>query len=78
MAKTYFPEVKKPIKFEGPKSKNPLAFKVYDAKRKGGNKTMEQHLKFAVSYWHTFKVGGAGPLGGGVSDRPWDTGSSPM
>jgi len=75
---TYFPEVKRKIKFEGPDSKNPLAFKYYNPKRKIAGKTMEQHLKFAVAYWHTFKGTGADPFGGGVYDRPWDQGSSPM
>jgi xylose isomerase len=74
----YFPEVKKPIAFEGPDSKNPLAFKVYDPARKVGGKTMEQHLKFAIAYWHTFKGTGADPFGGGVYDRPWNDGSSAM
>jgi xylose isomerase len=78
MATTYFPEVKKPIQYEGPDSKNPLAFKVYDPKRKVRGKTMEQHLKFAIAYWHTFKGTGADPFGGGVYDRPWDKGSSDM
>jgi len=72
MAKKYFPEVKSKIKYEGPQSDNPLAFKYYNAKKKVGGKTMEQHLKFAVSYWHTFKGTGADPFGGGVYDRPWD------
>lgn len=75
---TYFPEVKTKIKYEGPKSKNPLAFKYYDPKRKIAGKTMEAHLKFAVCYWHTFKGTGSDPFGGGVYHRPWDTGDSPM
>ena len=74
----YFPEVKTRVKYEGPKSDNPLAFKYYNARKKVGSKTMEQHLKFAVSYWHTFKGTGADPFGGGVYDRPWDVGSDPM
>lgn len=74
----YFPEVKTRVKYEGPKSDNPLAFKYYNARKKVGSKTMEQHLKFAVSYWHTFKGTGADPFGGGVYDRLWDQGSDPM
>ena len=74
----FFPEVKKPIQYEGPDSKNPLAFKVYDPSRKIAGKTMEQHLKFAIAYWHTFKGTGADPFGGGVYDRPWNHGSSAM
>jgi hypothetical protein len=75
---TYFPEVTKPIAYEGPASDNPLAFKHYDAARKVRGKTMAQHLKFAVAYWHTFKGTGGDPFGGPVYDRPWDAGSDPL
>jgi len=74
----FFPTVKKPIRYEGPGSDNPLAFKVYDRTRKVAGRTMEQHLKFAVCYWHTFKGTGADPFGGPVYDRPWDQGGDPM
>lgn len=78
MKKTvFFPGIDT-IQYEGAKSDNPLAFKVYDARRKVGNKTMEQHLKFAVAYWHTFKGTGSDPFGGGVYVRPWDQGTDPM
>ena len=50
----FFPEVKN-VKFEGPGSKNPLAFKHYNAKEKVLGKSMADHLRFAVCYWHTFK-----------------------
>lgn len=75
---TYFPEVKKTIPYEGPDSRNPLAFKHYDAKRKVRGKTMAEHLKFAVAYWHTMRGSGADPFGGGVYDRPWLKGSDEM
>ncbi|MCP4645243.1 MAG: xylose isomerase [bacterium] len=75
---SYFPEVKRRIRYEGAGSDNPLAFKYYNARRKVGGKTMAQHLKFAVAYWHTMKGTGADPFGGAVYDRPWDHGSSPM
>lgn len=78
MAVDYFPEIKKQIPFAGPDSKDPLSFRYYDAKRKIGNKTMEQHLRFAVAYWHTFKGTGADPFGGGVYQRPWDVGNSAL
>jgi xylose isomerase len=51
----YFPEVKKPIVYEGPDSKNPLAFKHYNPKQKVLGKSMEDHLRFSVCYWHTMK-----------------------
>jgi len=78
MTDRFFPTVPKPIAYEGPESENPLAFKWYDAKRKIAGKTMEQHLKFAVCYWHTMKGTGADPFGGGVYDRPWNVSSDPM
>ncbi|MCS6770650.1 MAG: xylose isomerase [Kiritimatiellae bacterium] len=73
----YFPDVP-PIRYEGPESKNPLAFKVYDPAAKVGGRTMADHLKFAVCYWHTFKGTGSDPFGGPVYDRPWNVGSDPM
>ena len=74
----YFPSVKKKIKYEGPESDNPLAFKYFNPRKKVRGKTMQQHLKFAVAYWHTFKGTGADPFGGGVYNRPWDQASDPM
>jgi len=62
-----------PIKFEGADSDNPLAFKYYDAKRMVMGKTMEEHLRVAVCYWHTFCWDGADVFGGGPFNRPWHT-----
>lgn len=78
MKSCYFPEVSRRIRYEGPDSDAPLAFKRYNAKAKVGGKTMAQHLKFAVSYWHTFKGTGADPFGGAVYDRPWNLAGSPL
>ncbi len=72
--KTAFPDVEK-IKYEGPKSKNPLAFKHYDANEKVAGKTMREHLRFAVVYWHTFRGTGSDPFGAGTMIRPWDDGT---
>ncbi|HEX2970872.1 MAG TPA: xylose isomerase, partial [Tepidisphaeraceae bacterium] len=74
----FFPEIPARIPFEGNKSKNPLAFHYYDAKRVIGGKTMEQHLRFAVAFWHTFKGAGSDMFGWGTYNRPWNQGSSPM
>ena len=74
----YFPEVTSPIRFEGADSKNPLAFKYFDPRRKVGGKTMAQHLRFSVAYWHTFKGTGSDPFGGGVYSRPWNQGRDAM
>lgn len=74
----YFPEVADKIRFEGKSSKNPLAFRHYDPDKVVGGKTMRDHFRFAVSYWHTFKGTGADPFGVGTTSRPWDASSDPM
>lgn len=73
----FFPNVAG-IKFEGPDSRNPLAFKHYDPTEKVLGKTMAEHLRFAVCYWHTFKGTGSDPFGPGTMVRPWDAPSDPM
>ncbi|MDH4124073.1 MAG: xylose isomerase [Gammaproteobacteria bacterium] len=69
----YFPGISR-IEYEGPESDNPLAFKAYDADRMVGNKTMRDHLRFSVCYWHTFCADGADPFGPGTRPRPWSEG----
>ncbi len=66
----YFPGISR-IEYEGPESDNPLAFKAYDADRVVGNKTMREHLRFSICYWHTFCADGADPFGPGTRPRPW-------
>ena len=66
------------IKFEGPDSKNPLSFRHYNADEKILGKSMAEHLRFAVCYWHTFKGTGSDPFGPGTMIRPWDAPSDPM
>ncbi|HZG71665.1 MAG TPA: xylose isomerase, partial [Chondromyces sp.] len=68
---TYFSNIDK-INYEGPKSKNPLAFKFYNPSEKIGDKTMEEYLRFGVAYWHTFTADLSDPFGTGTADRPWD------
>ena len=70
-----FPEVTAPIAYEGPDSRNPLAFKHYNADEVVEGKTMRDHLRFSVVYWHTFRGQGADPFGPGTAVRPWDDGS---
>jgi len=70
-AKEFFPGIGQ-IKFEGPKSDNPLAFKWYDENRVVAGKTMKDHLRYAVCYWHTFCNTGADPFGPGTKQFPWD------
>jgi xylose isomerase len=60
------------IKYEGKESDNPLAFKFYDAKRKIGKKTMEEHFRFAIAYWHTFCGTGGDPFGPGTKNFGWN------
>ncbi|MCD4839833.1 MULTISPECIES: xylose isomerase [Neobacillus] len=71
MANTYFGSVNK-IPFEGKDSKNPLAFKYYNPEERIGGKTMKDHLRFSVAYWHTFTADGSDPFGIGTMLRPWD------
>ena len=73
-AKEYFPGIQK-IKYEGPKSKNPLAFKYYDPDKVIGGKKMKDHLKFAIAYWHSFCADGGDPFGAGTITHPWAAGS---
>ena len=75
--KEFFKGIKK-ISYEGPDSKNPLSFKHYDENEIVGKKSMKEHLRFSVAFWHTFKGTGSDPFGGGVYDRPWDAAPDPM
>lgn len=67
----YFPGIGR-IKFEGPQSDNPLSYKWYDENRVVAGKTMKDHFRFAVAYWHTFCGTGADPFGPGTKRFPWD------
>ncbi len=67
-----------PIQFEGVDSKNPLAFRYYEPKRVVAGKTMEEHFRFAVAYWHTFCGEGNDPFGPGTKQFPWVTSNDPM
>jgi xylose isomerase len=68
--KEYFKGISQ-IKFEGKESDNPFAFKFYDPKQKVGKKTMEEHFRFAIAYWHTFCGTGGDPFGPGTKNFPW-------
>ncbi len=70
-----FPEIPQ-IPYEGPKSKNPLAFKHYNPEELIEGKSMRDHLRFSVVYWHTFRGTGSDPFGAGTMLRPWDDGSA--
>ena len=66
------------IQYEGPKSDNPLAFRWYDADRIVGEKTMREHLRFAIAYWHTLGGTGGDPFGPGTKNFPWLEKTKPM
>ncbi len=66
-----FPDVST-IKYEGPDSKNPLAFRCYNQDELVEGKPMKDHLRFSVAYWHTFRGTGSDPFGPGTMLRPWE------
>jgi len=66
------------IKYEGPDSKNPLAFKHYDPDATVAGKSMRHHLRFAACYWHSMTGSGADPFGVGTRLLPWENASDPM
>jgi xylose isomerase len=73
----YFPGISR-IQYEGPGSDNPLAFKAYEEDRKVGGKTMREHLRFAICYWHTFCAEGGDPFGPGTRVFPWKEQGDPL
>ncbi len=68
-----FPEITK-IPYEGPTSKNPLAFRHYNADELVEGKPMRDHFRFSVAFWHTMRGTGADPFGPGTMLRPWESG----
>ncbi len=68
---TYFPSVTQ-IPYEGPNSTNPLAFKWYQPEKMVAGKSMKEHMRFAMSYWHTLTGGGQDMFGNATFVRPWD------
>ena len=73
----YFNRIPK-IPFEGPKSDNPLAFHYYDSKKKIAGKSMAEHFRFAVAYWHSFCNALGDPFGVGTRLMPWDNAIDPV
>ncbi|WP_049628526.1 xylose isomerase [Bacillus sp. JFL15] len=67
----YFESVNKVI-YEGKDSTNPLAFKYYNPQEVIGGKTMKEHLRFSIAYWHTFTADGTDMFGAATMQRPWD------
>jgi xylose isomerase len=73
----YFPDINR-ITYEGPDSKNPLAFKYYDENKVIAGKTMKDHFRFAIAYWHTFCGTGADPFGPGTKSFTWLENTDPL
>ena len=71
MSKRFFGDIG-PIAYEGPKSENPLAFRHYDPNRAVLGKTMAEHLRPSVCYWHNFGWLGSDMFGSSTFDRPWN------
>ena len=69
-----FPEISR-IEYEGPESKNPLAFHWYNPDEVIEGKTMRDHMRFSVVYWHTMRGDGSDPFGAPTMERPWEDGS---
>ncbi len=78
MNTTFFPGVDETISYEGPSSDNPLAFSYYDPDRKVGDRTLAEHLRFSVAYWHTFRGDGSDMFGAPTFDRDWRQAADPM
>src|SRR5689334_10174272 len=77
LTKEFFTKIPN-IKYEGPESDNPLAFRWYDENRKIAGKSMKEHLRFACAYWHSFVGSGADPFGEPTHTFPWLTINDPV
>jgi len=75
--KEYFPGIGE-IKYEGPDTDNPLAFRYYDANCVVAGKTMNEHFRFAIAYWHSFCGNGGDPFGGPTHFYEWDKNPDPI
>jgi xylose isomerase len=76
-SKEFFPGIPV-IQFEGPRSRNPLAFKHYDANEIVEGKTMKEHFRFSVTYWHTIRGQLSDMFGAGTAVRPWEDGTNSL
>ncbi len=66
------------IAYEGPKTDNALAFRHYNPDEVVGGKTMAEHMRFSIAYWHAFRGTGSDPFGPGTIVRPWESGKDPV
>ena len=70
MPQAFFEGVER-VRYEGPQTQNPLAFRFYDADRVVLGRRMQDHLRFAVCYWHSLSWPGSDVFGAGTFGRPW-------
>ena len=77
MSEEYFPSIDK-IEYEGPDTDNHLAFRYYDEDKEVAGKTMKEHFRFAIAYWHSFCNENSDPFGVGTRTFPWDKSSDPV
>jgi xylose isomerase len=77
MPTSHFPKIKA-IRYEGPQSTNPLAFRYYNPDEKIEGKTLKAQMRFSIAYWHSFRGVGADPFGPGTIVRPWEKGKDPV
>ncbi len=76
-SRAHFPGIG-PIAYEGPQSENPLAFRHYNPDERFDGKTLAEHMRFSIAYWHAFRGVGADPFGPGTIARPWEKGKDPV
>ncbi len=76
-SRPHFPRIKR-IAYEGTGSSNPLAFRHYNPDEVIDGRTMSEHLRFSIAYWHAFRGAGSDPFGPGTINRPWEKGSDPV
>ena len=75
--KEYFPGINE-ITYKGPATEDHLAFRYYDENYVVGDKTMKEHFRFAMAYWHSMCNAGSDPFGSGTRIFPWDVSDKPM
>jgi xylose isomerase len=76
-ASVHFPKIPA-IGYEGPRSANPLAFRYYNPDEVIEGRTLAEHLRFSIAFWHSFRGAGSDPFGPGTIVRPWERGSDPI
>src|SRR5262249_5193211 len=76
-SRAHFPKIPA-IPYEGPGSRNPLAFRHYDPDAEFDGKSLKDHMRFSIAYWHAFRGVGADPFGPGPIGRRWESGKDPV